>query len=879
MTAELAPNGTATATSFLAECMCMPLGVVVNVADAAVVGQGGVTIATAVGNTFTGQTVATFTDPGGVEPAADYSATIDWGDGTSSAGAILPAAANGTFTVQGSHSYNSVGNDTIAVTIQHDTAPNVTVTSTANVAAVVQPSLTAAAQSVSGTEGASLANTEVATFTLAGASATASDFSATIDWGDGLSTLAAVAADPVAGFDVTGSHAYAEEGNYTFTVAVQGAGASGSATAVASITDPAVVPLGSFTVMGTASTSFSAQTVATFTDPAGAEPLADYSAEINWGDGSSSAGTILPADSNGTFTVQGSHSYTSSGTQPIVVTLSHDAAANATATSTADIAAPITPAITVAALAVTGSEATSLSNVEVATFTVPGTTMSASDFTATIDWGDGTTTAATVAADRTAGFDVTGSHTYAEEGTFTFTVTVGGNGATSGFATATASVADPAVVTQGGFTVVATAGIAFTGLTVATFSDPPGAEALADYSAEINWGDGSSSAGSILPPDANGNFTVQGSHTYATAGNDPIVVTIHHDAAPDATVTSTAQVAAVTITGQNGIAATGVAVSGNEQSELTDVTVATFTVGAGSLPPDDFNATIDWGDGTTSVGSVSAPTDASGSSPQFTVAGSHQYVDEGYFTLTVSIGQTAGPAPLAASATVTAVATVHEELLEEGTVGTPDQKWIQEIYGDLFNRQAEPQGRDYWVSLLGQGQSREQVAFDIVKLAYPREFQHDTVDALYAQYLGRAADPQGKDYWTAFLYDGGTIEEMTQALCSSPEFYRINDAAAKGLIDALYQNALGRAPDAAGEAYWEQQMSHGMSQTSLVAAFFSSDEYLRLRAGALYEQLLDVPINPASAEQFAQQLAQGTRDEQIIAQLLASDAYYEKSQI
>ncbi|HEV3344130.1 MAG TPA: NF038129 family PEP-CTERM protein [Pirellulales bacterium] len=648
---------------------------------------------------------------------------------------------------------------------------------------------------------------------------------------------------------------------------------------VPNVADVAVMGQGGLTVGATAGNTFTGQTVATFTDPGGAEPLADYSATIAWGDGSSSAGTILPADTNGTFTVQGSHTYASSGTQPIVVTLSHDTAPAATATSTADITAPSTPGITVAALATAGSESMPLSNVKVATFTVPGTTMSASDFTATIAWGDGSTTAATVAADATAGFDVTGWHTYTEEGTYTFTATVRGNGVTTGFATATAAVADPSVVSQGGFSLAATAGIAFTGLTVATFSDPSGAEGLADYSATINWGDGSSSAGSLLPVDAKGTFTVQGSHSYAAAGQDAIVVTLHHDTAPDVTATSTAVVAAATITGQNGIAATGVAVTGSERSELTGVTVATFTDSAGSLPPGDFSATINWGDGSTSAGSVSASLNGSGPSPQFTISGSHQYLDEGHFTLTVAVSQTAGPAPLAASATVTAVATVHEQPLQGVAVGTPDQKWIQEIYGDLFDRQAEPQGRDYWVGLLGQGQSRGQVAFDIVKLAYPREFQHDTVDALYAQYLGRAADAQGRDYWTAFLYDGGTIEEMSQALCSSPEFYRLHGSAAKGLIDALYQDALGRAADAAGEAHWEQQMTHGMSQASLAAAFFSSDEYLRLRAGSLYLQFLDRPADPAGAENFAQQLAHGIRDEQIIAQLISSDEYYQKPQV
>jgi len=95
----------------------------------------------------------------------------------------------------------------------------------------------------------------------------------------------------------------------------------------------------------------------------------------------------------------------------------------------------------------------------------------------------------------------------------------------------------------GGYTVTADAGASSGLQTVAMFSDPGGAEPLADYSADIDWGDGSSpTQGTISGPDANGNYTVQGSHAYATAGSYPITVTIHHDSAADATGTSTAYV-------------------------------------------------------------------------------------------------------------------------------------------------------------------------------------------------------------------------------------------------------------------------------------------------------------------------------------------------
>jgi hypothetical protein len=74
-----------------------------------------------------------------------------------------------------------------------------------------------------------------------------------------------------------------------------------------------------------------------FTDPGGAEPLADYAATIDWGDNSQSAGTIS-VDENGVFTVQASHTYDQAGDYTITVTIMHDNASVATVISTGQVA-------------------------------------------------------------------------------------------------------------------------------------------------------------------------------------------------------------------------------------------------------------------------------------------------------------------------------------------------------------------------------------------------------------------------------------------------------------------------------------------------------------------------------------------------------------
>jgi hypothetical protein len=107
-------------------------------------------------------------------------------------------------------------------------------------------------------------------------------------------------------------------------------------------------------------------------------------------------------------------------------------------------------------------------------------------------------------------------------------------------------VSDVSVVPIGGFTYTTVAGVTPPTQTVGAFIDPAGAEALADYSALINWGDNTTpSAGTISFNAATGLFSVQGSHAYNQVGTYTVTVTIHHDAAADATATSSALVSAL----------------------------------------------------------------------------------------------------------------------------------------------------------------------------------------------------------------------------------------------------------------------------------------------------------------------------------------------
>lgn len=102
------------------------------VVDPAVVAQGNV-IST-YGASVQNAVVASFTDPAGNDATTEYQATIDWGDGSTSAGYIEFDGSTGTFKVFGGHSYNQPGSYQLQVTIAHDASAAVQVPDSAGLA-------------------------------------------------------------------------------------------------------------------------------------------------------------------------------------------------------------------------------------------------------------------------------------------------------------------------------------------------------------------------------------------------------------------------------------------------------------------------------------------------------------------------------------------------------------------------------------------------------------------------------------------------------------------------------------------------------------------------------------------------------------------------
>ena len=287
-----------------------------------------------------------------------------------------------------------------------------------------------------------------------------------------------------------------------------------------------------------------------------------WTVRVNWGDGTPD--TVFTTTSTGSLGTR-SHTYAEEGNKVVTVTVTDSTTLSDSKTFNDSVSDPAVGAT--GGFVVNDVEGADSGSQTVATFTDPGGAEPLGDYSAVIDWGDGTATSAGVITFASGTFTVSGSHTYAEESAadhpgsnpYDVTVTIGHELTTPQVVHSSAQVSDPAVIATGGFTFVAIEGELSAVQTVATFTDPGGAEPLADYSASINWGDGTpATVGTISF--AAGVFTVTSSHKYAVGLGEPgdfgntfcsadppsyhkaITVTVSHESAPTAQAVSDAKI-------------------------------------------------------------------------------------------------------------------------------------------------------------------------------------------------------------------------------------------------------------------------------------------------------------------------------------------------
>jgi hypothetical protein len=610
----------------------------------------------------TTSTVATISTADPTTQPSDFNVTINWGDGITSSG-LVTRTGPGAFNVSGTHTFVEGGRYPISVSvIQSGSLP----TSVSQLVSVTDAALSGTNVSISANEGdvtGAPGNDIVARFSDADPNPTnPSDYNAAINWGDGLVSTGVVVSDPSGGYDILGSHVYTA-GNYTATVKVSDLG--GSTVSVSDTVTIADLPL---TAQAMAANAVEGQVfagaVASFTD-ADPRPLpaTNYTAVIDFGNGTTAAGTIVASPFGG-YLVDANHAF-DAGNHNITVTITDSGGSTQIVSSTVTAS---DQALTARGLDFTNAAGQTYTNY-IATFKDgdprphPG-----SDYTVSIDWGDGNAAdAGTVIPDGRGGYLVFDNSKTLDHGTYDVTITItdaldnDSKTAQSTTATLTAVITEAPIVAQGLPSIAPTEGVVFTG-EVANFTNNSPRALASDFTATINWGDGSAPSNGQIQSDGNGGFNVMGGgHAYAQKGTYAVSVAITDTSSPSGNgnnggngtttnVQSSTIATTTAIVPQAPISPIGTTIAAVQRSAFSGI-VGSFADANPLLTAGDFQAIINWGDNSSSAGAI-----AEASGGQMLVSGSHTYLFTGTFTIAVQISATDGGSATGQSTAIVALA-------------------------------------------------------------------------------------------------------------------------------------------------------------------------------------------------------------------------------
>jgi hypothetical protein len=271
---------------------------------------------------------AKVTSGGTPTPGVTVTFTVNSGPNAGTTGTgVTNASGEATFSYSGT----LAGTDSLTASFTDSTGHLQTSKPVAVIWGSCEQAITASGTTFSAVEGQSFSG-PVATFTDPATASTPGEYSASIDWGDASASSAGTISGSGGNFTVSGTHTYAEEGQYHPTVTITDTdNSSNTATAnsTANVADAALTATGA--CLSTSQQFYNNGPTATFTDaafPSGT--LSDFSASINWGDLSANSAGTVSGPVAGVYTVRGTHTYATTGNHTITTTITDVGGSTAT---------------------------------------------------------------------------------------------------------------------------------------------------------------------------------------------------------------------------------------------------------------------------------------------------------------------------------------------------------------------------------------------------------------------------------------------------------------------------------------------------------------------------------------------------------------------
>ncbi len=172
-----------------------------------------------------------------------------------------------------------------------------------------------------------------------------------------------------------------------------------------------------------------------------------------------------------------------------------------------------------------------------------------------------------------------------------------------------------------------------------------------------------------------------------------------------------------------------------------------------------------------------------------------------------------------------------------------DEEFVEKAYKTILGREAETDGKKYWLDEIKKGKSRDLILYEFI---FSKEFAtfcdkcnitnysiEDQLEAfierMYVLILHRSSDPKGMQDWKEMLLSKQkSASDIVRAFFRSDEFLQKN-ITNKEFIKTAYLSILGREADNEGIKYWTDLLNtNKLTRDDLIENFLNSDEFKAL---------------------------------------------------
>jgi uncharacterized protein YkwD len=199
--------------------------------------------------------------------------------------------------------------------------------------------------------------------------------------------------------------------------------------------------------------------------------------------------------------------------------------------------------------------------------------------------------------------------------------------------------------------------------------------------------------------------------------------------------------------------------------------------------------------------------------------------------------------------------------------------WIQRLYHNVLGRGGDNVNElGTWLALLDGGTDRTAISQGFLA---SDEKARQVVNGLYQQLLGRLPDASTLAAQVQLLHADGHATTLISSLAGSAEYYALQGGTDSLFVRALYRDLLDRVPTDSEVLVWLNQLGTGQTRSQVAASFAGGLEYQQLMVAKLFAQYLQRSPTDMEMDQFVAQVQDGATDAAVAARLLGSDEYFQ----